>query len=82
VNGEQSPREARREPVKAAPDGPLRRGERTCSGARRKEAVHAERQRVLELAGDAQPGARHERARAGAVEALQVPDLGGVLALG
>jgi hypothetical protein len=43
--------------------------------------VHGERQRVLELAGDRQAGAGDDRSRRASVQALQVPDLGGVLAL-
>jgi hypothetical protein len=90
VHGEQTPREPRREPVQARAQRPLRarrgrgggRGGAGSRRGRREEAVDRERQRVLELAGHAQPRVADDPPRRVAAQALQMPDLRGVRALG
>ncbi len=81
MHREQPPRERRREAVKRRAHCPLQRALRPCSRALREEPVDAQRQRVLELAGDPQARLCDEPPRGCAIEPLQVADLDGVLAL-
>src|SRR5271165_3146246 len=75
VDREQPPGGGWRDAKEPGPEGPPAAcGERrTPRGG--EEALHLQRQRVLELAGDRQPGPRGDRARAEQVEALEVTDL-------
>jgi hypothetical protein len=45
------------------------------------EAVDIQRQRIVELAGDAKAGARNQLACGSTVQALEMSDFGGTLAL-
>ena len=77
-----APRQRRREAVKRRPRAPTWRAAAARAPAvAAKKRVDRQRQRVLELGGDSQARARHDRRDRRAVEALEVADLGGVLAL-
>ena len=81
MEGEQTPSGERSVTVKASSERPLDRGISACRARGGEEAVDLERQRILELAGDGQAGARDQLAHVAAVESVEVSHLSGALAL-